>query len=81
MCKIMEEVLNEGRAEGRAEGREEGRAEGREEGREEGRADTTLTVIRKLMEKSKMTVVQALDFLDVSDPVERERYQKMLAEG
>lgn len=54
--------------------------EGRELGREEGREETTLTFICKLMEKSKMTVTQALDFLDILDPAERERYQKMLTE-
>lgn len=56
-------------------------SDGRELGREEGREDMALNSIRKLMEKSKMTVTQALDFLDILDPVERERYQKMLTDG
>ena len=39
MCRVMEEVREEGRVEGRAEGRVEGRAEGRVEGRAEGRVE------------------------------------------
>ena len=36
MCRVMEEVREEGRIEGRKEGRIEGREEGRKEGRVEG---------------------------------------------
>ena len=39
MCRVMEEVREEGRIEGREEGRKEGRIEGREEGRKEGRVE------------------------------------------
>lgn len=60
MCEIMEKIQNEGR----------------EEGREEGRLSALLNSVQSVMKNSKMTVVQAMDFLSVADKAEREYIQK-----
>ena len=60
MCEIMEKIQNEGR----------------EEGREEGRLSALLNSVQSVMKNSKMTVVQAMDLLSVTDKAEREYIQK-----
>ena len=50
MCRVMEEVREEGRMEGREEGRIEGREEGRVEGFENGVKETRVRMIDALLE-------------------------------
>ena len=46
------------------------------EGREEGRLSALLNSVQSVMKNSKMTVVQAMDLLSVTDKAEREYIQK-----
>ncbi|MGX8706265.1 MAG: PD-(D/E)XK nuclease family transposase [bacterium] len=59
MCRIMEDLYNEGRAEGRAEGRTEGRMEGR--------LNNMIESVRNLKEKLGFTDQQARDTLNISN--------------
>lgn len=65
MCKVFEDILNEGREKGREEGRKEGRKEGREEGRIEGKELALLASLRSLIEKLGYTPEQAMDVLSI----------------
>ena len=55
MCRIMEDLYNEGRAEGRAEGRTEGRL------------NAMIESVRNLKEKLGFTDQQARDTLNISN--------------
>lgn len=67
------------REEAREEGREEGRKEGREEGREKGKEDATVSGLRTVMKKMKLSAEKAMDFMDI--PAEDQpRYALMLKE-
>lgn len=69
MCKVFEDILNEGR--------KEGRKEGREEGREEGKELALLASLRSLMEKLGYSPEQAMDALSIPDG-ERAKLQVQL---
>ncbi|MCD8370724.1 MAG: Rpn family recombination-promoting nuclease/putative transposase [Clostridiales bacterium] len=64
MSQWFDEMLEEERQEAREEGLNMGRAEGRAEGREEGRM-IVLNAIQKVMDNLKLTVEDALDFMDI----------------
>ena len=55
MCRIMEELIDEGRAEGRAEGHAEGRIE------------NLLDNIRQVMKNGKLSLTQAMDLLGLDE--------------
>lgn len=55
MCRIMEELIDEGRAEGHAEGRAEGRIE------------NLLDNIRQVMKNGKLSLTQAMDLLGLDE--------------
>ena len=77
--EIREEALEEGLEKGREEGREEGRIEGREEGREEGEEKATVSNLRTVMKKMKLSAEKAMDFMDI--PAEDQpKYALMLRE-
>ena len=63
MCEIMEKIQREGV----------------EIGREEGRLSALLNSVQSVMKNSKMTVVQAMDLLGVTDKAEREYIQKHIS--
>ena len=67
MCRIMEELIDEGRAEGRAEGHAEGRAEGRTE--------TLLDNVKRMMKNGNLSLMQAMDLLGLD-----EKDRKLVAE-
>ena len=58
MCKVMEELYNEGVAEGHKEGIEKGREEGRLEGRMEGRIESARRTAAALLALGKLTLSQ-----------------------
>ena len=63
----------------REEAREEGRIEGREEGREEGKENATVTGLRTVMKKMKLSAEKAMDFMDI--PAEdQSKYALLLKE-
>ena len=73
--EIREEALEEGLEKGREEGREEGRIEGREEGEEK----ATVSNLRTVMKKMKLSAEKAMDFMDI--PAEDQpKYALMLRE-
>ena len=61
MCRISEEIWEEGRE----KGRQEGLQEGREKGREEGEQQMLVQNIRRLMENTSYTFLGACDVLGV----------------
>ncbi len=61
MCRISEEIWEEGREKGRQEGLQEGRQEGRQEGEQQ----MLVQNIRRLMEKSNHTFLEACDIFGV----------------
>ena len=62
---------------GEEKGREEGLKEGREEGRKEGRKENMIECIKSVMQKAKLSAVQAMELLGI--PVdEQEQYLKLL---
>ncbi|MCI8817079.1 MAG: hypothetical protein HFF15_09665, partial [Angelakisella sp.] len=65
MCRISEEIWEEGRQEGLQEGRREGQKEGRRVGREEGEQQMLVQNIRRLMENTSYTFLGACDVLGV----------------
>ena len=67
------------REEAREEGRIEGREEGREEVREEGKENATVTSLRTVMKKMKLSAEKAMDFMDI--PAEdQSKYALLLKE-
>ena len=58
MCRVMEELYNEGVAEGHKEGIEKGREEGRLEGRMEGRIESARRTAAALLALGKLTLSQ-----------------------
>ena len=61
MCRISEEIWEEGREKGRQEGQKEGRRVGREEGEQQ----MLVQNIRSLMENTSYTFLGACDVLGV----------------
>lgn len=55
MCRIMEELIDEGRT------------EGREEGREEGRTETLLDNVKRMMKNGNLSLTQAMDLLGLEE--------------
>ena len=49
----------------REEAREEGRAEGLEKGKEEGKENATVSGLRTVMKKMKLSAEKAMDFMDI----------------
>ena len=65
MCRISEEIWEEGRQEGLQEGRREGQKEGRRVGREEDEQQMLVQNIRRLMENTNHTFLEACDIFGV----------------
>ena len=77
MCDAWMKIVNETCGEVIETSREEWMEEGIKKGREEGVKLATISMLKKIMKKRKMTANQAMDFLDITRN-EKEMYSKML---
>ena len=70
MCKIMQDLRDEGKAEGmvegRAEGMVEGRAEGRAEGRVEGKMENSMKIALNLLKMGKLSIDEIARSVDLT---------------
>ncbi len=77
MCRIFEEVKNEGIRIGEIRGKEIGEAIGKEIGREMGKEQARLDGIRAIMSSLDLSLSQAMEVLKI--PIElREKYSEKL---
>ena len=77
MCRVFEEVKNEGIRIGEIRGKEIGEAIGREIGKELGKQEEKLNSIKAIMTSFNLSATQAMEALNV--PVDqRDEYAKKL---
>ena len=77
MCKIMDEIWQEGMERGMAQGMERGMAQGMERGMAQGMERDRLESLRTIMRKMRLSAEDAMAMLDVPQD-RRQKYKTLL---